>query len=166
MLFSEQFLQVCQISKESEEVRGNHLMIWHGITNSADMWLVSSRWVTNVLPSAHHWQFKVQTAAGHMIDQSIAFILVCHSRWEPKFHQNRPPVVAVWTLHHRNAFLSGKLIPPLPTALRNTWMAPIRYSKLLVIMISACCPCQCWVSKKVLIALKADLLRKYSLWST
>ena len=32
MLVSKQFLQVCQISKESEGVRGNHLLIWHGMT--------------------------------------------------------------------------------------------------------------------------------------
>ena len=32
MLVSKQFLQVCQISKESEGVSGNHLLIWHGMT--------------------------------------------------------------------------------------------------------------------------------------
>ena len=36
MLFSKQFLQVCKISKESEEVRGNDLMIWHGMTRMWD----------------------------------------------------------------------------------------------------------------------------------
>ena len=32
MLVSKQFLQVCKISKESEGFRGNHLLIWHGMT--------------------------------------------------------------------------------------------------------------------------------------
>ena len=35
MLVSKQFLQVCQISKESEELRGKmakNLLIWHGMT--------------------------------------------------------------------------------------------------------------------------------------
>ena len=60
-----------------------------------------------------------------------------------KLDPHPPPRYAsnVEPLHLRNAFFQKIWHPPLPSALRNTWMAPyhiLHFTNELVLVLSAC----------------------------
>ena len=62
MLVSKQFLLVCQISKESEGVSGNHLLIWHGMTqvrkDGCLQWSMCSWHTVNCRINAFYFECK------------------------------------------------------------------------------------------------------------
>ena len=83
MLVSKQFLQACQISKESEGVRGKmakNLMIWHGMTHyknasderanlclyQAPRWILCSKETQRLIPPTQRLIDIVQTTLGMM----------------------------------------------------------------------------------------------------